>query len=414
MGHHNIPPITVNNDETIRLGQPAQKVRMVSLAVGLGGLLLGGLLGMLEGDAFARFFHSYLISFCFFVSLSLGGLFFVALQHLVRAGWSVTVRRISEITAAAVVPMSILFLPILGPMLMNTESASSLYVWNSAEKVATDELVAHKAPYLNAGFFAIRAIFYFLVWGVAARFFLRNSLAQDQTGDAAKTLRMQELSPITLILFALTVTFASFDWLMSLNPHWFSTIFGVYFFAGSIVSFFAMLAVVAVLLQHFGKLNDVITTDHYHDLGKYLFGFTMFWAYIAFSQYLLIWYGNIPEETEWFLVRQNNGWETIALVLIFGHFILPFLGLMSRHVRRRKLLLAAWGVWILAMHWVDLYWIVMPQVSPEGITFGLIDVCCLLGIGGFYLSNLIWIAADRPLVPVQDPWLSESLAFKQV
>ncbi|MEX2358618.1 MAG: quinol:cytochrome C oxidoreductase, partial [Pirellulaceae bacterium] len=143
-------------------------------------------------------------------------------------------------------------------------------------------------------------------------------------------------------------------------------------------------------------------------------GFTMFWAYIAFSQYLLIWYGNIPEETEWFLVRQNNGWEYIALVLIFGHFILPFLGLMSRHVRRRKLLLAAWGVWILVMHWIDIYWLVMPQVSPEGLTFGLIDLCCLLGIGGFYISNLIWIAADRPLVPVQDPWLSESLAFKQV
>lgn len=417
MGGHHKPTITVTDDESIRLNPAWQSVRLVAMAVGVAALLLAMGIGLTQ-ESSSYFFHSYLTSFVYFLSISLGALFFVPIHHLTRAGWSVVVRRVAELLSQNLIPMAILFLVILFPVLFGSHT---LFEWNDPAKWDTasaeyDQLIAHKSPYLNPIFFTIRAIIYFGTWICIARYFFLNSLSQDGNGDKQITLKLQKWSSLAVVLFALTVTFASFDWLMSLDPHWFSTIFGVYFFAGSALSFFAFMTVVIFLLQRDGKMAEIVTKEHYHDLGKYTFGFTLFWGYIAFSQFLLIWYANIPEETGWYLRRQENGWEVVAIMLIFGHFFIPFFGVMSRHIRRNKYILTGWALFILVMHYVDLYYIVMPQVAVghEHVSpsFGLIDVCCIVGIGGLYISSLIWFATDKPLVPVKDPRLSESLALQ--
>ena len=376
--------------------------------LGAGSLLLGFVASLVLQDAFSRFLVAYLVAFCFCLSVSLGALFFVVLQHLTHAGWSVTVRRLAEILAAALPLWAVLFAPILFLVLTGN---GSLYPWNDAAHVAHDPLLQAKQPYLNAPFFALRAVLYFAVWGWIARYYWRHSLAQDQTGDKSHTLAMQRRAGVAMLAFGVTVTFASFDWLMSLDPHWFSTLFGVYFFAGCAVSAFAALILIAVGLQKLGYLQDAISADHYHDLGKLLFGFTFFWGYIAFSQYMLIWYGDIPEETLWYLARQSHGWAAVSLVLLFGHFLLPFCGLMPRRAKRNKRVLAAWAAWLLVMHWLDLYWLAAPQAS-RGPAFHLLDILCLVGLACLYAAILLRVAADRGLVPQRDPYLAEALAFR--
>jgi hypothetical protein len=214
--------------------------------------------------------------------------------------------------------------------------------------------------------------------------------------------------------FAVTVCFAAFDWLMSLDPHWYSTIFGVYFFSGCAVGVTALLVVLVSLAQRRGGLDRAVTVEHYHDLGKLLFTFVFFWGYIAFSQYMLIWYANIPEETRWLVVRESHGWQWVGVLLLFGHLLVPFLGLLSRHVRRSRAALTGWAVFLLVMHWVDLYWLVMPTFQEEYLPFGLADVLCLIGLGSLYLAAVVHVAADHSLVPLRDPRLDESLVFHNV
>ena len=413
MGGHHKPTITVTDDDSIRLGPGWQTVRYIGLYGGVSFLILATILGVISGKEYLYF--SYLTSFVYFLSISLGAVFFVPIHHLSRAGWSVVIRRVAELLSQNVITMAFLFIPIF--MLVVTGNYQ-LFEWNnpalwSIDSPEYDQLVALKFPYLNPVFFAIRAFIYFGVWIAIARYFYLRSLDQDSNGDKQTTLTLQKWSTVAVVGFALTATFASFDWLMSLDPHWFSTIFGVYFFAGCALSFFAFMTVMLFLLQKNGTMSHCVTREHYHDLGKYMFGFTLFWAYIAFSQYLLIWYANIPEETGWYLRRQSNGWAYVAIALVFGQFFIPFFGVMSRHVRRNKYVLAGWAVFILIMHYVDIYYIVMPQVAGGTAppTFGLIDLCCIFGIGGLYISQLIWYATDKPLVPVKDPRLSESLAL---
>lgn len=378
----------------------------------IAGLLLLGLgvvLGFMRGDKLAYFFHAYLVAFCFYLSISLGGLFFVALQHASRAGWSVAVRRVGELIAANTLLMVVLFLPLLIPILMGN---SSLYEWLDPQIVAADHILQAKSRYLNLPFFATRALVYFGIWCALVWFFWRRSLEQDQTGSPDLSLRMERVSYPALILFALTVTFASFDWLMSLTPHWFSTIFGVYYFAGCAVGFLAFIILSLFVLQRMGVLTSSVNIEHYHELGKLLFAFIVFWGYIAFSQYMLIWYANVPEETAWYLPRQEHSWAAVSLILIFGHLFIPFLGLLSRSVKRRPAMLAGWAVWILVMHWLDLQYVVMPSVIPDGFPVAPIDVCCMFGMGGVFVAGLLVLAGDRSLTPVKDPRALESLGFE--
>jgi hypothetical protein len=370
--------------------------------IGIGGSLLlanateGGMNYLLE---------TYLVSFAFFLSISLGALFFVLLQHCTRAGWSVVVRRVAEALAGNVWLMAVLAIPVVLGM-------DHLYHWTDTAAAAHDPLLAGKVGFLNSSFFITRLIIYFVIWGLMASFLHRTSVAQDASGDPALTLRMERLSAPGMVLFALSLNFAAFDLLMSLDPHWFSTIFGVYYFAASVVAFLAVMPKILYGLQMRGVLKNAVTVEHYHDFGKLLFGFIVFWAYIAFSQYMLIWYGNLPEETEWFLKRQTGEWTTVSLILIFGHFLVPFLLLVSRMIKRRPLLLALTGGYVVLMCWIDIYWLVIPEFSPGVARFGPLDILCLLGMNGVYSAVALFRLSRHSVVAEKDPRLEESLAFE--
>ena len=382
--------------------RPALIVCGVFAAIGIGGSLLlargseGGMDHLLE---------TYLVSFAFFLSISLGALFFVLLQHCTRAGWSVVVRRVAEALAGNVWLMAVLAIPVVLGM-------DHLYHWTDTAAAAHDPLLAGKLGFLNPSFFIVRLIAYFIIWGVMASFLHRTSIAQDKSGDPALTLRMERFSAPGMVLFALSLNFAAFDLLMSLDPHWFSTIFGVYYFAASVVAFLAVMPKILYGLQTRGILKNAVTVEHYHDFGKLLFGFTVFWAYIAFSQYMLIWYGNLPEETEWFLKRQTGEWTTVSLILIFGHFVVPFLLLVSRFIKRRPLLLALTGGYVALMCWVDIYWLAIPEFSPGVARFGLLDVLCFLGMSGVFSAVVLFRLSRHSVIAEKDPRLEESLVFE--
>ena len=368
----------------------------------------GGAIAVRGDDGPQRFLQSYLLAFTFFLSLALGALFFVLISHLTRSGWSVTVRRLAEDLATTLWLAALLFVPIVLGL-------DQLYVWARADVVAQDVVLQGKAAYLNTSFFIIRWIFYFAVWVGLAQYFSRLSEQQDETGDPGLTTRMERVSAPGMLVFGITITFASFDLLMSLDAHWFSTIFGVYFFSGSTVSFFALLALVVLFMQRIGFVRRSVTIEHLHDIGKLTFAFVVFWAYIAFSQYLLIWYGNLPEEIGWYQRRQEGAWVWASFGLLVGHFLIPFLFLMSKHIKRRKGLLAAGAIWVLLMHALDLYWIIMPQEQFD--TAGRIplhgfDVLCFVGFALLFFAATRQAMERRSLIPERDPRLAEAMAFE--
>jgi hypothetical protein len=354
-----------------------------------------------------QFFFSWLVSFLFFLSLALGALFFVLIQYATQGGWGIVVRRIGETVFATVPVMAALFVPLLFGL-------HDLYSWSVPGAAEHDALLRWKAPYLNVPFFLIRAGLYFACWSFIALLYYRRSRGQDATGDPAVSARLRRFAGPAIIVLALTQTFASVDWIMSLTPHWYSTIFGVYFFAGSFVGFIALLSVIAVAMRRAGLLDTVISAEHLHDIGKLLFAFTAFWAYIAFSQFFLIWYANLPEETIWYKARMDGSWLTVSLFIMAGHFGAPFFYLMGRTVKRRGWTLAIGGAWLVGMHFVDLYWQVMPTLHPEGLSPSLLDVAAFVAVGGCFVTAAGWLLRRQALVPLRDPRLAESLAFENV
>ena len=351
------------NDER-RLDAAAPYASLGAGVIGLGGLAVGVLAGWQSG--WEVFFRSYLLNYCFFVSLALGALFFVLLHHLTRAGWSVSVRRLAEFVAATLPLLAVLFLPLLVPVVLGLEG---VWEWTNKAAVAQDELLQHKQAYLNMPFFIVRVALCLVLWIWMARYYLKRSVEQDTTGDPNLTFRMQWWSGPAMLVYALTATVFAVDLLMSLNPHWYSTIFPVYVWSGSVVGFFALLGLLVYAIQRTGRLTRSVTIEHYHDIGKLAFGFVVFWAYIAYSQYMLMWYANVPEETVWYLPRQGDGWWIgVSLMLLFGHFLAPFLALLSRYPKRRPGLLVAGCVWLLMMHWLDLYYLVAPHPRGAGPT----------------------------------------------
>jgi hypothetical protein len=399
-------------------GLPAnEKLYLGPLAVRLKGLgLTGGILclgaaivwGVMVGDDMRRFMHSYLLAFTYFLSFALGGLFLVLIHHLTSSVWSVVVRRLAEFLTAA---FPILFLLGLGLALSLWVGNKSLYIWNDPEVVKGDHLLEAKDGYLNAPFFAIRILIYFTVWMLLSRYFLKKSVEQDTTGDPQLSAKMKRMSAPAMILFAITTAWAAFDLLMSLTPHWFSTMFGVYYFAGCAISIYALLAVISFAVQKSGRLTGSITVEHYHDMGKMTNSFTLFWAYIAFSQFMLIWAANIPEESIFYRPRMFTEWKWISIALIVLHFIVPFVGMMSRHVKRTPALLALWCCYILAVHLLDLYWLIMPSYNPENIVIHPMDLLCLAGVGGLFLFGALAVAGNTRLLAVRDPRLKASLNF---
>jgi hypothetical protein len=377
-----------------RLWRRAALVGVVALAASVG-------LAAVTSGGWHRFFFSYLVAFAWVLVLALGSLYFVLLHHLTNSGWSVVVRRVAELFAGTLPLLAVLGLPLLLGL-------GELFPWARAGYEATHR----NGAYLNVPFFVVRFFVYFAVWGWLGRHYLGRSLAQDTSGDAALSAAMRRRSAPAMVALALTLSFAAFDLLMSLDPAWFSTIFGVYYFAGAAVGVYALLPLAIYLLQRAGYLRRSVTVEHYHDLGKLLFGFIVFWAYIAFSQYMLQWYANLPDETHWFSVRQQHGWGWVGLALVFGHFLVPFAALLTRPPKRNPHVLAVIAAWMLFMCWVDLYWLAMPAGSPGSALPHLIDVTVWIGLAALLLAAAAFTARGRALLAEGDPRLHESLAFE--
>ena len=440
-----------------RLGPIAGKLITIGGIVGLAALLVSVFIAMAGGESggWDRFLRSYLMAFMLVLSICLGALFFTILQHAVKAGWSVAIRRLAEGVAGNLMWIWILFLPILLTVMIDSERAAQLYHWmHPVHDGHADEVLVAKSPYffftkpisVDASghviqtthmpwFWIVRAVFFLGLWALLARFYTRNSLAQDSTGDPSLTRRMERFAPVAIGAYFLSQAFASMDWVMSLSPHWFSTMFPVYFFAASCCGYFSVQILMMYFTQRAGRLTREITTEHYQDAGKLLFAFgIVFWAYIAYSQYMLIWYANLPEETPWYLARQSGGWGPVILLLLFGHFVGPFLILISKHPKRAKGTLAAAAGWMLFMHFIDMYWLVMPKVPLEllhqvtstseflqrvtnaqlGYGWHLLDFTCLVGMFGLLVAGTAWRLSGGALIPERDPRLHESLAFENM
>lgn len=352
----------------------------------------------------AQFFRSYLTGYLLWLGISLGCLAILMLQHLSGGVWGFVIRRLLEAATRVFPLLALLFVPLLFGL-------HQLYPWADPAKVAHDELLQHKAAYLNVPGFLARAVFYFALWCSAAHLLSRWSLEQDQVPRAALRDRMQGSSAIGLLLFGLTTTFSAIDWVMSLDPHWYSTIYGMLFMAGGAVSGMALVIAMASLLARHRPMADVFAPDHFHDLGKLLLAFVMVWAYFAFSQFLIIWSGNLPEEITWYHVRLAGGWRLVGLALLFFHFVLPFLLLLSRDLKRQGRALALVAAAVLAMRYVDLYWMVAPSFpeAAAGLRFHWLDLAAPLAVGGLWLAEFLRQLKSRALVPLNDPLLPQVL-----
>jgi len=397
---HHVPSL---NDTKITLGGFGQKVFSISAIIGLVGLAATVGLGAAEGDGFRHFGYSYLINFAFFLSISLGALVFLPIMFLTKSSWSIVVRRMIEVVAAVLPLMAVMAIPVI-------LLASQIYGWATPGELESHGM-GHKAVFLSKPWFIFRWVLYFVIWTAVSWFFWRNSVKQDEDGDLKLTRRLENYSGFSLVASALTIALAAFDLLMSVDYVWFSTMFGVYYWAGGFVSFFAVLTLMTMGLQNSGRLTKIISPEHFHDYGKLMFGFTFFWGYIAFSQYMLYWYANVPEETAWYLLRFQNGWGNVGWVTLFAAFCLPFLGLISRFAKRRRKILAFWAFWIIVAQWINLYWVVMPEFS-HSFTISLMDLTGFLGVGGIWFAGITKLATGASLVPVKDPRLDESLRFE--
>ncbi|HVJ88958.1 MAG TPA: hypothetical protein VM580_04080 [Labilithrix sp.] len=461
-----------------------------------------------------RFAFSWLFAFITVLTIALGALFFVLIQHLTSAGWSVTVRRTAEFFGLGIIALVPLFLPVVGtmnhlfPWLNHGEApaahpeppahvgslnlitpayaqdhapapaaaaaaaadaaaaaapaeahegathgvpapsdaadpagrlpgahggppsdapvggahgAAAAHGAHAAHGPAGDpheviekNVLAKKAPYLNRNFFLARVVVYFVVWVLLAVRLFGNSTTQDKSKDPKLTLASQRLAPPAIFLYGLTLTFAAFDWIMSLDPMWFSTIFGVVIFATGVVSSLATLILVTLALRSAGPLEGAVTIEHYHDLGKLMFGFMVFWAYVSFSQYMLIWYAALPEETIFFHNRWNHApWAGVSMAIILFHFVVPFFWTISRNFKRNVGRLQIGAALLLVMHVVDIYWFVMPNflLGKEGFSFHWLDLACLLAVAGIYSAFVFHRMTQHSLVAVGDPRLERSLQF---
>jgi len=380
------------------------KLPVIGGIVGVAGLAATFGLGASDKE---QLFFSYHVAFMYFLSIALGAFFFVIVQFATKAGWSVLVRRIAE-NLAGVLPVFI-FLAI--PMVFGMHTL--FHHWTDEAARSTDMYLIHKAPFLNENFFFGRMAFYLLVWCVLSYLFRSRSISQDLTGDHGITRFLQKLSYPSIFLFGITITFAAIDWIKSLDPHWYSTMFGVYYFAGAIVGVYASLILLTMAMQSHSAFGKVFNIEHFHDLGKLMFAHTSFWAYIAFSQFFLIWYANIPEETLYFYHRFSHSWLWVSIALAIGHFVIPFIFLLPSRMKRNRTVLMCGAIWMLAVHFIDIYWMIMPTLHEHGVKFSVLDVTAFLGVGGIFLAVFgLNMKRGNMIVPTQDPRIAESLAFE--
>ncbi len=378
---YNAPP------ELKRLSQRAVLIGVVFLAL----LVIGFFTDR------AQFFRSYLFAFSFWGGISIGALALLMLQHLTSGGWGLVIRRVLEAATRTLPLILVLFLPVIA-------GAHWLYPWTHAEEIAKHPALVEKARlYLNLQFFVARAAIYFAIWLLLAYFLNRWSLLQDQTGDRRISKRMGVLSGPGMVLLIFTVTFASIDWFMSLDPEWSSTIYGFIFVASWALSALAFVIAVLAMLTKYEPLKTVVAPLHFHDLGKLLLALVMLWSYFAFSQFLIIWSGNLPEEIRFYLPRTRGAWGAIALAVIILHFAFPFLFLLSRSLKRNPHKLVLVAVLILVMRLLDLLWMITPNFTGEHFHISWMDLVAPLGMGGLWLGVFGWQLNKRALIPINDP-----------
>ena len=362
-----------------------------------------------------NFFRAWLVAFMLFLGITLGSMALMMIQHLSGGAWGIF-RRVFEASSRTIPVLAICFIPIALGM-------HDLYPWTHADLVREDEVLRHKSLYLNTTFFLVRAAIYFAAWWGITAILNRLSLRQD-AGDARVNLTIQRLSGAGLVVYALTVTFAGIDWIMSLNPHWYSTLFGFLMMGGQGLAALSFTVVIAAQLLPREPRPDWLKPNHFHDLGKLMLAFVMLWAYFNFSQYLLTYAANITEEVPYMITRQSNGWEYLALFLVIFHFAVPFLLLLSRDRKRNAHRLVLLALWILFVRFADLFMMISPEFAANGANLHAhagegehvshffvhwLDLAAPLGIGGVWLWMFYTQLGRRPLLPVGDPYLREAL-----
>ena len=381
-----------------------QKLGAIAAVAGFLGLLVSGVFDQ------AQFFRSYLFGFLFWWTVAIGCMSLLMIQHLTGGWWGLTIRRLLEAGTRTVPLLAALFVPLLFGL-------PKVFLWAQHDALAHDVILQRKQAYLNPVFFTGRAVFYFLVWAALAHFLNKWSLRQDGGYTIADARRLRSLSGGGLVLMGLTITFSSVDWAMSLNPHWFSTIYGFIFMVGQALAALTFCIVMLGVLRRGETLAAVFRPTVVHDLGKLMFAFTMLWAYMHISQFLIVWSGNLPEEIPWYLTRLNGGWQYLAFALVVFHFALPFLLLLSRELKRNLGSLAVVAAGMFFMRMVDLFWIIGPDLAghqgPEAaephLAIHLADVAALVAFGGLWLAAFARQAKSRPLIAATDPDLPELL-----
>jgi hypothetical protein len=369
---------------------------VLGVALTVAGFLMSGEQGV------DRFYQAYLVAYVFWMGIVLGSLALLMVQHLSGGAWGLVLRRPLEAAVRTLPFMAVLFLPIVLGM-------HSIYHWTHADVAANDPVVSQKVLYLNTPFFLVRQVIYFAIWSTMGHLLTRWSAEHDRTGDPALLDKMGRLSGGGLVVYFLTVTFAMVDWTMSVNPHWFSTIWGLLYIVGQGLSAFAFGITVLVMLSQVAPLNRVLTTHHFHDLGKFLFAFLMLWAYLSFSQLLIIWSANLPEEIPHYLTRWNNSWKYLTIFILVGHFIVPYSLLLSRDLKKNAGKLRVIATWIIFARLADYYWHVAPEFHKDGFSFSLLDIALPLALGGIFISLFLSQLRGRSLLPVNDPGLGKAL-----
>jgi hypothetical protein len=345
-----------------------------------------------------QFFRSYLLGYLFWIGFPLGCTALVMLHHLTGGAWGFLIRRLLESGTRTFLLMAVLFLPLVAGI-------SRLYIWAQPAAVAADPMLQYKHLYLNTPFFLVRAAFYFAVWIGLAFFLNKWSADQDRTGEPGPAGRLEALSAPGLILFGLTATFAAIDWVMSLEPHWFSTVYGLLFMVIEVLSALALSTLMARLLAGREPLARLASPSNFHDLGNLILAFVMLWAYLSLAQFLIIWMGNLKEEIPWYTSRTAGGWSALAIFLIVFHFAVPFLLLLARGVKRRAQVIAPIAAALMLMGLVDIFWLLVPAFGSEGIRVHWMDIAAPVGIGGVWMAAFLSQLKNRSLVPLHDPRL---------
>jgi hypothetical protein len=381
----------MTEDNTIR--EQFDRVQRLALTFGAIGLLLSLVFAMWNRT---QFFHSYLFAYVFWLAIPMGCMAILMLHHLTGGWWGYPIRRLLEAGTRTFVWMAVLFLPVLVGM-------SRLYKWAQPAEVAADPLLQYKRPYLNPSFFTVRVLIYFAIWIGLARILNKWSSEQDRTSDPRLATRLEAMSGPGLILWGLAATYSSIDWVMSLEAHWFSTMYGAIVMV--VAALTAMSFVVFVLRKLSGRepISSAVTASQFNDLGNLMLAFVMLWAYLSFSQFLIIWAGNIKDEIPWYVSRAFGGWGMIAVILIVLHFALPFLLLLQRGVKRRLRMLSLVAGMLMVLSLVDVYWLVAPAYETSGPRVSVLDIFAVVGIGGMWLAAFFSELKKWPLLPQHDP-----------